>query len=62
MLVAFAGYLLDPVVRSLMGYPGQEALALPGTAIEPHQIRAEATFIDKYQLPHIQAGDGNPPA
>lgn len=29
MLVAFAGYLLDPVVRSLMGYPGQEALALP---------------------------------
>jgi hypothetical protein len=39
-----------------------EALALPSAAIEPHQIRAEATFIDKYQLPHIQAGDRYPPA
>lgn len=29
LLTAFTGYLLDPAVRELLGYPGQEAFALP---------------------------------
>ena len=37
-----------------------EALASPGAAIQPYQIGAKATFIDKYQFPHIQAGDRYP--
>lgn len=29
LLAAFGGYLLDPTVREIVGYPGQEAFALP---------------------------------